>query len=219
LTNWFFNLHDERVGVGVDVLQPGDRLRGSLSPLRRSVLAALREPSSATTVAARLGESRQRVNYHLRELEKAGLVELVEVRQRRGCAERVVRASADAVVVAPAVVGELADAAQDRFAVESLLASAARTFEDVAPMREEAAAAGTRLITFTVEADVGFRRPADIERFAGRLAAEVAALVAEFDAPGAARRYRIAVGGHPVRRAGSADAMKAAAMKEEDEGA
>ena len=56
-----------------------------------------REPASATEVAARLGESRQRVNYHVRALERGGLVELVEERARRGCTERVVRATADAV--------------------------------------------------------------------------------------------------------------------------
>ncbi|MFC7592090.1 ArsR/SmtB family transcription factor [Nonomuraea antimicrobica] len=82
-----------------------DVVRGALSPLRRRVLEELREPGSATAVAARLGESRQRINYHLRELEKLGLVELVELRQRRGRKERVVRATAHTVVVAPEVVG------------------------------------------------------------------------------------------------------------------
>ena len=48
---------------------------------------------------------RQRVNYHLRELEKAGLVHLVEERQRRGCVERILAARADAFVVDPAVMG------------------------------------------------------------------------------------------------------------------
>ena len=69
------------------------------------MLELLREPLSATEVAARLGESRQRVNYHVRALERGGLVELVEERPRRGCTERVVRATADAVVVEPTVVG------------------------------------------------------------------------------------------------------------------
>ncbi|MFD7232661.1 helix-turn-helix domain-containing protein [Streptomyces sp. NPDC059881] len=37
-------------------------------------LEELREPASVTVLAARLGESRQRLNYHLREMEKSGLV-------------------------------------------------------------------------------------------------------------------------------------------------
>ena len=50
----------------------------SLDPMRSRLLAALAEPGSATTLAARVGLPRQKVNYHLRELERHGLVELVE---------------------------------------------------------------------------------------------------------------------------------------------
>lgn len=185
--------------TAVDVVRGEQRLRGNLTPLRRRLLEELREPASASAVAARLGESRQRINYHLRELEKAGLVELVELRPRRGCTERVVRASARAVVMEPEVAGDLAAASQDRFAVDTLLARAARTVSDVAAMREHAEAAGKRLVTFTVEADVGFERPADIERFADELAAHVAELAARFNSPRARRRYQVMIAGHPVR--------------------
>jgi DNA-binding transcriptional ArsR family regulator len=177
----------------VDVLREGD-LRGTLSPLRRRLLAELREPASATGLAARLGETRQRLNYHLRELEKSGLVELVEVRQRRGREERLLRTVARTVVVTPAMVGPVDVATQDRFAVDTLLAAAASTLDTVARQRAAAAAAGKRLVTFTVEAEIGFERPADIEEFANRLAA----LVAEFDRPTATRRYRVVAGGHPT---------------------
>ncbi len=182
----------------VDVVRGDARLRGALSPLRRTVLQALREPASATALAARLGESRQRVNYHVRELEKAGLVEVVEERARRGCTERVVRATARAVVVAPDVIGDLGAATQDRFAADMLLAVAARTVGDVARMRERADAQGRRLVTFAIEADVGFERPADIERFADALADQVAELAARFDTGQARHRYRVIVGGHPL---------------------
>lgn len=191
----------------VDVLSERDRLRGTLTPLRRRILEALREPGSATTLAARLGETRQRVNYHLRELEKGGLAELVETRARRGVTERVLRATARAVVLAPEVIGDLGPADQDRYAADTLLAAAARTVQDVAAMRRRADAAGKRLVTFAIEADVSFPAPADIERFASRLAEAVAELAAEFAPPPAdpapaapreRRRYRIVIGGHPA---------------------
>jgi DNA-binding transcriptional ArsR family regulator len=188
----------------LDVLREGDRLRGTLSPLRRRLLAELREPASATVLAARLGETRQRVNYHLREMEKGGLVELVAERQRRGRIERLVRATSRTVVVAPTVIGESATGDQDRFAVDTLLAVTARTFGDVAEMRERAQAAGKRLVTFTIDAEIGFAQPADIQRFADRLAERLADLAAEFDTPGSGRRYRVIIGGHPARAADSA---------------
>ena len=171
------------------LLQEPERVRTALSPLRRALLERLREPSSATRVAAELGLPRQRVNYHLRELERAGLVELVEERQRRGCTERVL--AAREFVVDPAVIGETAGA-QDRFAAEHLVNTAAGVVRDVARMQAAAEAKGQRLLTFTIEGEVGFAEPADLDRFVEALARTVAA----FDAPG--RRYRVVVGGHPA---------------------
>src|SRR5689334_22345645 len=49
-------------------------------PLRVRILAALREPASAASVARSVGEPRQKVNYHLKELERVGLVRAVEQR-------------------------------------------------------------------------------------------------------------------------------------------
>ena len=176
-----------------------DVSRARLSPLRRRALEELTEPASAAALAARLGESRQRVNYHVRELERAGLVELVEERRRRGCIERVVRATARAVVVDPEVIGDLDAIAetQDRFAADMMLAIAARAVGDVAAMREKADAQGRRLVTFAIEADVAFDRPVDIERFADALAERVTELAAQFDSGRAGRRYRLIVGGYP----------------------
>ena len=54
-------------------------------------------------------------------------------------------------------------------------------------MRAKVEAQGRRLITFAVEADVGFDRPADIERFADALAEQITELAAQFDSGGAGR--------------------------------
>lgn len=183
--------------AAVEVVRDGG-LRGALSPLRRRLLAELRDPASAVALATRLGEKRQRVNYHVRELEKAGLVELVELRPRRGCTERVVRATARAVMVDPDLSGDLRTATQDRFAADALLAVSARTISEVAAMRERADAQGRRLVTFTIEADIGFARPVDIEHFAAQLAQQVTDLVAAFDSGHPEHRYRLVAGGHPA---------------------
>ena len=47
------------------------------APLRRRFLEALAEPGSASTMARSLGLTRQKVAYHVRQLEKHGFVELV----------------------------------------------------------------------------------------------------------------------------------------------
>ncbi|MCP4223691.1 MAG: helix-turn-helix transcriptional regulator, partial [Actinomycetia bacterium] len=99
-----------------------------LDPVRARALAALAEPGSASTVAAALGERRQKVNYHLRVLEEHGLVNLVEERPRRGLTERVVVASARSYVLSPVLLGDRAadPARTDRLSTRYLIAVAAR---------------------------------------------------------------------------------------------
>jgi DNA-binding transcriptional ArsR family regulator len=52
----------------------------ALDPIKARILAALREPGSAASLADRVGLTRQKVNYHLRALEEHGLVRPVEER-------------------------------------------------------------------------------------------------------------------------------------------
>ena len=71
--------------MAITYIDSPDRVRLALSPVRRDLLKRLRTPSSASGLAAELELPRQRLNYHLKALETAGLVELVEERPRRGC--------------------------------------------------------------------------------------------------------------------------------------
>jgi DNA-binding transcriptional ArsR family regulator len=154
-------------------------------------------------LATRVGLARQKVNYHLRALEGAGLISLVETRQKRGCTERILVASARGFVVDPALVGGRATAAdtaaaQDRFAAARLVAVASGLVRDVTRMQVKADRQRKRLLTFTVETEVGFAEPDDVERFSTALANAVARLAVRFTAKGAARRYRVVIGGHPI---------------------
>ncbi len=65
----------------VQVLQSLDTAATVLDGMRLRILAGLREPHSASSVARALGLPRQRVGYHVRALEKAGL--LVPAGERR----------------------------------------------------------------------------------------------------------------------------------------
>jgi MOSC domain-containing protein YiiM len=66
------------------------------------ILDELREPASAAEVARRLGESRQNVSYHLKELARGGLVRREGERRARGFVETLYRAATTAVVVTSA---------------------------------------------------------------------------------------------------------------------
>src|SRR5207247_4026139 len=106
---------------------------GPLGPVRARLLAELAEPRSATMLAARVGLSRQKVNYHLKALERHGLVELVEERRKGNMTERVLRATAASYVISPAALAAVQpDPARspDQLSALWLLAVAARLVRD-----------------------------------------------------------------------------------------
>lgn len=80
----------------------------SLHPVRSRLLAELADGGTASGLAAKLGLTRQKANYHLRELEAHGLVELVEERRTRNTTERVLRAAASSYVISPAALPTVA---------------------------------------------------------------------------------------------------------------
>ena len=187
----------------IDVITGPDQAVVALQRTRRLLLAHLAEPDSAAGLARRLGVPRQRLNYHLRELEREGFVELVEERRKGNCVERLVRATARAFVISPDALGELGatpEEAADRFSSTYLVSAAARAMRDVAALQAGATRAGKRLSTFTLETDVRFATAEARARFAEELANAVAALAAKYhdDRNPRGRRFRVLAAIHPV---------------------
>lgn len=173
----------------------------ALDPLRAKVLAALVEPGSATSVADALGESRQKVNYHLRTLEDHGLVRLVEERPRRGLTERVMEASARSYVFSPAVLGESAadPARTDRLSARYLIALAARLVREVADLARRADEARKPLATLAIDTEIRFASAAERAAFTEDLTDAVISLTARYhdEKSVGGRRHRLVVAAHP----------------------
>ena len=187
----------------VHVVRGAGQAAALLNPDRVRLLAALAAPASATGVAAQVGMTRQRVNYHLRQLEKAGLVELVEERRKGNCTERVLRASARSYLISPEVLGALgssgsAGAARDRFSAAYLVTSVARALHDLAVLRARADRAGQSLATLAVETEVRFGSAADRAAFTEELTGALAGLAAKYHVEGSGRVFRFLVGGYPA---------------------
>lgn len=175
----------------------------ALQPARLEILEALREPDSGAGVARKLGLPRQRVGYHLRELEKRGLVRHVEDRKRGNCVERIVQATARYYLVSPSALGPMAadpGAIRDRFSSAYQVAVMARTLRDVAELQGLARDAGKKLPTLTLQTDVRFANAAAQGAFAEELANALAALVARYHDAAAerGRTFRFTVAGHPA---------------------
>jgi DNA-binding transcriptional ArsR family regulator len=187
----------------VRVIQDEEAAASLLQPLRRRILLRLREPDSAAAVARSLRVPRQRLGYHVRILEDQGLLRRVGERPAGNMTETLLQSSARHFVISPAVVRELQlrpDQLKDRFSSAYAVASAARTVAEVSTLRERAEAAGKKLATLTLEAEVRFACPADQHAFAAELTRTLANLTARFHTPCAAsgRTFRFALTGHPT---------------------
>lgn len=174
----------------------------SLDPMRARLLAALAEPGSASTLAARTGLARQKINYHLRALERHGLIELVEERKRGNCTERLLRATAAAYVISPAALAAVAPdpgRSPDQLSARWLLALAARLVRDVGELITGARAAGQPVATFAIDTEIRFASAADRAEFARELSETIKDLAARYHqqrAPGG-RAHRLVVALHP----------------------
>jgi DNA-binding transcriptional ArsR family regulator len=174
----------------------------SLDPVRARLLAEAAEPASATMLAARVGLSRQKVNYHLKALERHGLVELVEERRKGNVTERVMRATAASYVISPAALAAVQpDPARspDQLSARWLLAVAARLVRDVGALITGATEARKRVATFALDGRVRFASAADRAAFAEELSKAVATLVAKYhdQTMERGRDYRVIVAIHP----------------------
>jgi DNA-binding transcriptional ArsR family regulator len=88
-------------------LEKIDQAEALLKPQRVEVLRQLAEARTCTQVAARLGQSPQRVYYHVKRLVDAGLVDLISQRRVRNLQEGIYRASARSYWLSPRLVGRI----------------------------------------------------------------------------------------------------------------
>jgi DNA-binding transcriptional ArsR family regulator len=186
----------------VTVIEDPAAAEVSLDPVRSRLLAELAEPGSATTLAAKVGLPRQKVNYHLRTLEKHGLVELAEERRKGNMTERIMQATAASYVISPAALSAVQpdpERAPDRLSARWLLAVASRLVQDVGTLLTGSAKAGKRVATFAMDGEVRFASPADRAAFADELTAAVNHLVGKYHDEHAqgGRAHRVIVAVHP----------------------
>jgi DNA-binding transcriptional ArsR family regulator len=106
-----------------------------LKPHRIDVLRQLAEPRSCTEVANQLGQTPQRVYYHVKLLVEAGLVTQVSERKVRGIHEGVYQATGRSYWLSPGVVGRIGlRAQQDELSLGHLLDLMEEVQADVAAL-------------------------------------------------------------------------------------
>jgi DNA-binding transcriptional ArsR family regulator len=177
-------------------------------PLRIQILEALREPDSAAAVARRLGEARQKVNYHLKELERTGLVVRTGERRSGNFVESLYRSSARTLVILPRAAWtdprRLA-AMGEQLSLENLVSVGERLARDASVLLDRAAFDGAEIASAAVEADLTFATEADRAAFLDEYLSAIGGLVKKYGrksgapgAPGAPYRVAVAVYPNPV---------------------
>jgi DNA-binding transcriptional ArsR family regulator len=109
-----------------------------LHPLRIEVLKKLAEARSCPELAKELGETTQKIYYHVKILESAGLIEKVDERRVRGIMEGIYRARAKSYWLSPSLAGRVGgpSRARDQMSLGFLLNLAQEIHADVARLGE-----------------------------------------------------------------------------------
>jgi DNA-binding transcriptional ArsR family regulator len=189
--------------LDVEVIDDPAAATVALEPIRSRMLAELTQPTSAATLATRLGMPRQKVNYHLRTLEAHGLAAVAEKRRWGGLTERLMVATAASYIVSPSALGPVASdpgRSSDRLSASYLIALAARVVREVSDLLRRAKESDKRLATLSLDTEIRFRSPTDRAAFSHELTKAVTKLVSRYhdeSAPGG-RAHRLVIVAHPL---------------------
>jgi len=156
------------VAQPVHVVEDIEALQVLGHPLRVRILELLREPGSAATVARELGETRQKVNYHLKELERVGLVEPTGERRSGNFIETLYEAAGRSFLVSARVAWSdprRLDTLRQQHSLENLVMVGAHLQRDAISLLDRAAFDGEQIASAAVEADVHFADEKDRAAF------------------------------------------------------
>ena len=189
----------------VGVIREAPKAGMLLKPLRREILSHARTPVSAAAIAATMKRPRQVINYHVRELARAGFLKRAGRARKRGLVEQRYVVSAQAYVLAPEMLGALdataPQATADKASAAYMLMLATRLQRELSESWRRAEASGTSLPLLALDTEFGFSSAAARARFAQALATAMTTVVAEHTTHAdrsAEGRYRMVVGCYPI---------------------
>jgi DNA-binding transcriptional ArsR family regulator len=136
-----------------------DAIQALASPVRLAALEAMREPMSAATVARALGQPRQKMSYHLKELERAGLIRFAGERRKGNFVEQLYEAVAKRFIVSPRLGWDreqLAATLRDQASLANLVRVGEQLQIDATALLDEATRSTAAVPSAAVEAEVSF---------------------------------------------------------------
>jgi DNA-binding transcriptional ArsR family regulator len=143
----------------VHVVDDPEQVAALAHPTRVAILDVLRTPNSASGVARALGETRQKINYHVRALLDARLITLVGERRSGNFVEQLYHAIAGTFVVSPRLAwcdDRRAAALRSQLPLEHLVEMGERLQREAAALLDRAAFDGDEIPCAAVDASVRF---------------------------------------------------------------
>jgi DNA-binding transcriptional ArsR family regulator len=194
-----------------------------LDPGRARILAVAREPVSATEIARRLELPRQRVHYHVRELERAGLLRPAGRRRRGNLIEQRFVATARSYALSPGLLGPVAADWREMAnggSPDYLLALTEQVRDDLSGLLAESREAPDEHPTIAIKAQFRIETEAQRAAFAAAVREAIVAAIARHTSPdrpdgrpGRGRAHRLVLACYPMPTA----AAERTAETEEEE--
>lgn len=143
------------------VIETEEELRAVTDNRRRRILDALREPDSAASVARLLAEPRQRINHHVKELARVGLLHNAGERRKGNFVEQLYVATASTLVLSPRLSwgdGEpRRQALADQASLDALVRFGNEVHADAAVLLDRAAFDGDSIASASVQTTIRLR--------------------------------------------------------------
>lgn len=135
-------------------------------PMRLELIRRLAEPGTCTELGRAIGETPQKVNYHVKVLVDQGLVERVDERRVRGIMEGIFQARAQSYWLSPDLVGRIGKARDsgDRLSLGFLLDLSDQLRGDIHDL-VRASTTGQRVPTLGLSVQVELRDGSERQAF------------------------------------------------------
>jgi DNA-binding transcriptional ArsR family regulator len=176
-----------------------------LHPLRMDLLQRMDKPRTCPELAEMFDSTPQKIYYHVKALQNAGLIEKVEERRVRGVVEGYYQAKARSYWLAPSLVGQIGGGrtAQDQTSLRFLLNLAEEIHDDIGHLGQKSEA-GSNVPSLGLSAHIylpdGERRAAflnDVQETFQALATKYGIPPDEIDADLIGKAFRMILACYP----------------------
>jgi len=165
-------------------------------PLKAKILRGMDQPRTTAELALALGMPRQKLGYHVRQLEGAGLLASAGESRRGNCVARKLQTVARRIIVVRADPN--AAALQDRHSGGGLVEWCVRAIREAGVWSSTAGKNAKKLPMLTLESEIAFDNPQEQQAFVQELNALIVALTDRYGSTSsAATCFRLLAASYP----------------------